>query len=179
MNQHSIPNRFNELAELYKSKMQLFKQFEYGYDPKRSYRIKSLKRAISGFQQWLIDFSDLYYDISREALKEDQKGERAKYLNAIIVVMTKIQCVYLMPFDHHLSQKQNRLNIFIAVLSIYLGLAGAVLPFMLPQKDPVLSDEQILNFQTSTTSKLNNIHQKNDSILFMLKAKALLKEKVK
>lgn len=132
------------LLKNFEEELESFLNKEARYEKSKSLgKIKPLEAEISGLENQLTKFADLHYNIAIEAA-EDTGGARADTLDAIRVVMTRLEYLYLMPLNHRLNYLNNKKNLWIAYAAIFISVLGAaisVVPFCLKDANSEILQE--------------------------------------
>ncbi|MDN5286584.1 MAG: hypothetical protein JWR38_2858 [Mucilaginibacter sp.] len=133
----TAPSNFNQLADIFDKKNAEFKAFENTFLALgRKLSKEAIEENIDKFQKWLSVFTDLYTAVSKEALAEDTAGHRAKYVDWLNVLINRIQFIYLTQLSYQLNYLYNKHNLFVARVSIFIGVGLTILSLAFPYVMP-------------------------------------------
>ncbi|WPV01953.1 hypothetical protein SNE26_09220 [Mucilaginibacter sp. cycad4] len=159
-------SNFNDLAEVFTQKNSDFKLFETEYTTLgRKLKRAEIEDYINKFQQWLSIFTGLYSEISKEALIEDVAGHRAKYVNWLNVLINRIQFIYLTQLSYELSYSYNKHNLFVARVSIFIGLGLTIFSLAFPYMMPNQFESNVKEFQKNNKKQHERIIELENNVL--------------
>jgi len=125
---------FITLAQNFTQLTSEFKTFETGHRQLLPKSRKQYENRLKEFAEFLSKFADLQHEIIQLAVLEDQLGNRGKHIDAINIILNKIQFLYMGPLSLELNRRYNVFNTRLAVFSILFGAAlGMMQPYIQPR----------------------------------------------
>lgn len=177
-------NTFNSLVGVFDVAKNEYKTFEQDYISNPPSTVSQMEERLNGLIGFLSRFTDLEYQVTKEALAQDPMGRRAKLLSILAIMINKIQFVHLTPLSQKLNYRYNRNNVRLAYFSIVFGLLCTVFSLLYPAYVPdpnttllkqMAKKLEIIEKQTKIALPSKNLSKKiNDS---NLKMKASIQKK--
>ncbi|MDQ0640205.1 mRNA-degrading endonuclease YafQ of YafQ-DinJ toxin-antitoxin module [Pedobacter sp. W3I1] len=122
------PATFQSLKSAFTTKNTEFEKFERDHKAKLPKKRSEYEEVLKELTEILSQFAHLQYDFVQLEVEEKYKEFKAQHIDAINIVINRIQYVYIMPLSLALGRNYNKFNFRVAVASI---LIGAAIPYII------------------------------------------------